>query len=305
MRRIVLPTVLFCCLLLASCGGQKDPSAAPRNDETSRLFTYDKNAQIPVTIDSTWSLDGITLRNAHFSAASPKHGQVQFTLVRPAGNGPFAAVFFFHWLGRPKGNREEFLDEAVALAAQGVVSLLIEGYFPWKEDPVSGSVDRQQIVDQTLDARKGLEVLIREPGVDQNRIAYVGHDYGAMFGAIIAGLESRVKTYVFVAGMGNFGDWSLKYWPPTAVGGEQAYRVAVAPVDPIHFITRAAPAGLFFQFASRDIYISRETALAFSDAASGTKMVKWYDAEHDMSTPEVRKDRHAWLAQHLDLSTPR
>jgi len=61
---------------------------------------------------------------------------------------------------------------------------------------------------------------------------------------------------------------------------------------------------LLFQFSNRDKYISKETATAFSNAASNPKTVRWYDAEHDMSIPEVQKDRHDWLAQQLGLTHP-
>lgn len=300
-----LALALLGCLSFMSCTQQRDPSPPPAQDDTaSPLFAYDRNAAIGVTIDTVHTIDGGLLRDAHFAASSSRHGQVKFTLVRPTGNGPFAGVLFFHWLGKPKGNREEFLEEALQLAKEGVVSLLVQGYFPWREDPVSGPADRQQVVDQTIDTRKALELLLREPGVDPQKIAYVGHDYGAMFGAILAGLESRVKTYVFIAGMGNFGDWSLKYWPATAAGGEKLYRDALDPVDPVRFVSHAAPAALLFQFSNSDKYISKETALAFSDAASDPKTVRWYDADHDMSIPEVQKDRHDWLARQLGLTHP-
>jgi len=300
-----LAAALLGCLSLVSCGRQRDSSPPPKQDDTSSpLFAYDRNASIEVTIDTVRTIDGGVVRDAHFTASSSQHGQVKFYLVRPTGNGPFAGVLFFHWLGRPKGDREEFLEEALQLAKEGVISALIQGYFPWREDPVNGPTDRQHVVDQSIDTRKVLDLLLREPGVDPQKIAYVGHDYGAMFGAILAGLESRVKTYVFVAGMGNFGDWSLKYWPATAAGGEKVYRDALNPVDPIHFVAHAAPAALLFQFSNRDKYISKETAMAFSNAASNPKTVRWYDAEHDMSIPEVQKDRHGWLAQQLGLTHP-
>ena len=101
--------------------------------------------------------------------------------------------------------------------------------------------------------------------------------------------------------MGNFGDWSLKYWPATATAGERTYRDTLDPVDPIHFVAHAAPASLFFQFAEDDKYISRETANAFSGAASDPKLVRWYATQHAMSIPKVRQDRDEWLVAQLGL----
>jgi dienelactone hydrolase len=289
-------------IVFTSCTRTKEtPEQAKSVASAAQLFAYDRSVAIDVKEDSAQTRDGILIRDAHFASCSPKHGQVQFYVVRPAGDGPFPGVLFFHWLGRPKGNREEFLDEARQLAREGVVSLLLQGYFPWKEDPVNGPTDRQQVIEQTIDTRRALELLLREHGIDTKRIAFVGHDYGAMLGAIVSGIESRVSTYVLVAGMGNFGDWSLKYWPATEANGEKAYRDALDPVDPVHFVPHAAPASLFFQFANDDKYISKETAEAFSGAASDPKTIRWYDTQHEMSIPGVQNDRHEWLSLHLGL----
>jgi dienelactone hydrolase len=267
----------------------------------SFLFARAHTVVPTVTTDTIRLIDGITVRDAHIASCSPRHDDVHFYVVRPEGNGPFAGIFFFHWLGRPKGNREEFLDEALRFAHEGTVSVLIDGYFPWKEEPTAGPTDKQQVIDQVVDARAVLNVLLHEPGIDSTRIAFVGHDYGAMFGGILSGIESRIKTYVLVAGMGNFGDWSLKYWTGPASAGERAYRDTLDPVDPIHYVAHAAPASLFFQFARTDKYISAETAGAFSGAASSPKEVRSYETTHEMDIPEVGRDRYDWLKREIRI----
>jgi hypothetical protein len=108
-----------------------------------------------------------------------------------------------------------------------------------------------------------------------------------------------LKTYVFVAGMGSFSDWSLKYWPGPSKNGAEVYKQAVRDVDPIGYVSYAAPAALFFQFANKDKYISKDVANAFSAAASKPNQVKWYDATHDMNVEEARNDRREWLARKL------
>jgi hypothetical protein len=56
--------------------------------------------------------------------------KVSAFLVRPRGK-PRAAVLCAHWYGEETNtNRTEFLPDAVALAKDGVVSLLPQGYFP-------------------------------------------------------------------------------------------------------------------------------------------------------------------------------
>lgn len=294
--------VLIACAWLAAT--LPEPAAAGRQARArhgSGPFDYDRSAPLDVQEVSTKLVGGVALRDLTYASVDPRHGRIRAFLVKPSGAGPFAGILYFHWLGKPRGDRTEFLDEAAALAHRGVVSLLIQGYFPWTEAPTDGASDRQQVIDQTIDTRRALDLLLAQPEVDGGRVAYVGHDYGAMYGAIIAGLERRATAYVLVAGMGSFADWSLRYWSGPAKGGEAAYRKAIADVDPIHYIGIAAPAALLFQFARQDVYIPEAAATEFFDQASQPKEIRWYDAEHDLDVPAAANDRRDWLSARLSL----
>jgi hypothetical protein len=267
----------------------------------SGMFSYDSKADYKISKDSAFYKNNILVRCISFTSCNPAHGRIKAYLVMPSSQPPYAGIVYFHWLGRPNGNRDEFLDEAVEMGDHSALSILIQGYFPWTEPPVSGEKDRQQVIDQTIDLRRTIDVLLMQPGIDSKRIVFVGHDYGAMFGSIMAGVDKRVKACVLVTGMGNFGDWSLKYWKKPSEGGAEKYRKSLTPVDPIGYISNAAPSALFFQFANKDIYITKETALQFYNAASEPKLVKWYETEHEMMLPQVRKDRVEWVKKQLGI----
>src|SRR5262249_44150625 len=176
-------------------------SSTPQpRDTPTELFAYDRAKPFDLKEVSKQEQDGVVITDVEYASYSAKHGPIKAYLVRPAAKGSFAGVLFFHWLGRPKGDRTQFLDEATSLAKQGTVSLLIQGHFPWQVDPSEGLTDRQLIIDQTIEVRRALDLLLLQPMVDQKRIAYVGHDYGAMYGSLMAGVEKRVKTYVLIAG---------------------------------------------------------------------------------------------------------
>lgn len=297
--------ILLGALLLASSQAAALGLSTERKGEPARLFDYDRTAAFDLKEESAKEQGGVTVRDVNYAAYDKRRGRVKAYLVKPGGKGPFACVLFFHWLGRPNGDRNEFLDEAVSLAKQGTLSLLIQGYFPWSEQPTDGPTDRQRVIDQTIEVRRALDLLLAQPGVDAKRVGYVGHDYGAMYGSILSGVEHRVRAYVFIAAIGNFSDWSLKYWPATAARGEQAYRQALEEVDPIHYVSRAAPAALLFQFSNSDMYISKEAASAFYARASGPKQIKWYDADHDLNVEAARSERRAWLTRQLRLAQPK
>ena len=265
------------------------------------LFSYNAKLDYKISEDTAFYKNNILIRGISYISCNPVHGRIKAYLVMPSSQPPYAGITYFHWLGRPNGNRNEFLDEAIEMADHSVLSILIQGYFPWTEQPVSGEKDKQQVIDQTIDLRRAIDILLMQPGIEKSRIAFVGHDYGAMFGSIMAGIDKRVKACVLVTGMGNFGDWSLKYWKKPSEGGAEKYRKLLTPVDPISYISDARPTSLFFQFANKDIYITKETALQFFNAASDPKLVKWYNTEHEMMIPEVRKDRVEWVKKQLGI----
>src|SRR6266478_6866727 len=150
-----------------------------------RRFDYDKTAldlrEIGVERRGDIAIHDI-------SYASPKGGRVPAYLVVPKGAGPFAAVIWGHWYqdGSPFLNRKEFLDEAVALAASGVVSLLTDGPIArpgFVRDPHPlGEAQINDRVQQIIDMRRGADLLLARSDVDPKRLAYVGHSYNAATG---------------------------------------------------------------------------------------------------------------------------
>jgi cephalosporin-C deacetylase-like acetyl esterase len=294
MKNILVAYLLIAGLMLFDSG----MTYAQAN---AGLFSYNTKEDYKITEDSAFYKNNILVRGISFISCNPVHGRVKAYLVMPSSPTPYAGIIYFHWLGQPNGNRNEFLDEAVEMADHSVFSILIQGYFPWTEPPVSGDKDRQKVIDQTIDLRRAMDILLMQPGIDNERIAFVGHDYGAMFGSIMAGIDRRIKACVLVTGMGNFGDWSLKYWKKPSENGAENYRKSLAPLDPIGYISSAKPTALFFQFANKDIYITKETALQFYNAASEPKLVKWYDTGHEMMIPDVKKDRVEWVKKQLGI----
>src|SRR5713101_6286570 len=114
-------------------------------------------------------------------------------------------------------NRKEFLDEAVMLAASGVVSLLPDGPiarpgYVRDPDPL-GDLQIQQRVQAIVDMRRGADLLLARSDVDPKRLAYVGHSYNASTGAFLAGIDKRFKALVLMAGnLSDEVDMKSKEW---------------------------------------------------------------------------------------------
>ena len=243
-------------------------------DKLVHLFDYD--AQLPLDIQETQVDDRGTVKVHHISFTSPKGGRNQSLLVVPVGKGPFAAVVFLHW--RP-GDMYEFLDEAVDIAGQGAVSILISA---------SGHNLATFYIQTVVDLRRAVDLLLARSDVVPGRIGYVGHSYGAVWGGVLAGVEKRLKAYVLMCGHGKIG--SCANCNENVPENLWAY----------HYISHAAPAALLFQFAKNDEWITVQAAEEYYQAASEPKSILWYDTTHELNA-QAQLDRVNWLKMQLGL----
>ena len=171
----------------------------------------------------------------------PEGESTDATLVTPARPGRYPAVLFVHWYGPEdtNSNRTQYVPDALALARQGMVSLLIDT--PWSEptwfpkrDPAH---DKAFSVAQVKRLRRAMDVLAANDRVDPKRLAYVGHDFGAMYGAIVAGLDPRITRFVFVAGTSKFADWFTLGRKLDPAAREAVYK-DLATFDPVLHVAR-------------------------------------------------------------------
>jgi len=272
------------------------------NAEALKLFDYDHTRPLDVKdVTAPKTTDGVTVRDITYDSADGT--KVSAWLVTPAASGSYAAILFLHWLGQENSNRDEFLAEATALAKRGVVSLLPTRLFPGVIEPTDWRTDRQSIVDQTIQLRRGLDVLVAQPGVDANRLAFVGHDYGAMDGSVLAAVDHRLKATVLMTVDATWANWFFGYFS-LSPSDEPEYSQAMKAFDPIAFIPNIAPEKLFLQFADTDKYVPAETAAQVTAAAGASaKSTTYTDSTHDLQNcAPATVDREAFLAAALGLS---
>lgn len=229
------------------------------------------------------------------------------TLVSPAAASttPRPAVLFLHWYGppNPTSNRTQYLPEAIDLAGSGVVSLLVNT--PWSEERWFGTRDSARdyefTVQMTKNVTRALDVLLAQPNLDRTRIAVVGHDFGAMWGALAAADDPRVTHFAYAAGTRSFSDWYL-YTPKREGADRDAFIARLAPLDPIAHLPKIAPRPVLLQFGTRDEHVKNEAATAQAEATKEPRTVKIYqNAGHEL-TYQARVDRLAWIREQFKLS---
>ena len=216
-------------------------------------------------------------------------------LVLPSKQPARAGVLFLHWLSSSGGNRTEFKAEAVGLAAHGIASLLIQGDFPWSTQPSGAGHDIKAIQAEVAGVEAGVDLLLKQPGVDAHHLAYVGHDYGAMHGAVLLAKDSRFAGAILMAPDAHWVNWFNDYWRFIKTPDQRAaYAKALLPLDPTTTL-RSVRCKVLLQFARSDEYLPLDRAHAVETAVPAKlRETRWYDSDHGFNDA-ARSDRDAWL----------
>ena len=232
----------------------------------------------------------------------PGHEDVQAWLVKPGGTlkkQTQAGVLWLHWLGEINGDRSEYLSEAVTLAGKGVVSVLPQGYFPWVPNPDGTIGDVTLVENQVAAMRAALDRLTSERSVDQSRIALVGHDYGAMYGALLADSGTRISTMVLQAPDALMGNWFAQFWLQLEGAERDAYLALFDDVNPVDHTARLGDR-VYIQWAEEDVYIGEDVRDAYA-ASSPDAVTQLYPRQDHEFRDSARVDRLAFLEAQLGL----
>jgi cephalosporin-C deacetylase-like acetyl esterase len=269
-------------------------------------FAYDAEAPLDLNVVSERLHDGARIQDIAYK--SPLSGRVSAYLILPPTQ-PQTGLIFGHW---GEGDRREFVDEAVALAHLGVVSLSLDASFrrpaAYQPEEALPQADLQWI----LDVRRAVDLLQERFALSAERLGYVGHSFGASFGGVVAGVERRIRAFVFMAGAARATEIMRTSQHPIIVQERkqtppdvwEAMLAAEAPYDACHYIRHAAPAALLFQFARQDQFVPLEEAEHYFALASEPKRIAWYeDCGHELSA-RARVDRANFLCEELGLPPP-
>jgi pimeloyl-ACP methyl ester carboxylesterase len=302
---------------LAACGKFAPPAATPpqiqlSKDKLEAMFAYDDAAPLDFHSEDSETTSAPHVTRVSYSGA---RGPVSATLVTPRGTpgrtAKYPAIIFAHDYGK----KDEFLSEAMLLAqaTPQALSLLVdapaERPVGWRRNfnsLMENDNDRDIHIQAVIDIRRGLDLLAARADVDPARIAYVGHGYGANWGAILGSIEPRFRAFVLIAGFPSFGelvgsddpDWAnMRY----ALGSDRVarYQSSISAVDPILFTRYWKQTPVLLQFGRFDEFVSRESAERLANSIPGRPTALFYDAGHSVNAPGAMIDRDAFLARYF------
>ena len=293
-----MKTLVFLLLLASSLTthAQSTTDVAAR----TAIFRYNNNSPVTFREVSSEQRGDVTVRDITFTPGPGR--EIKAYLVVPKGNGPFAGILWAHWLGEEKSNRTQFLDEAVDLAPKGVVSLLVDAMWSaprWFGNRIPEK-DYENSIRQVIEFRRAVDLLLSQANVDKTRIGFVGHDYGAMYGMLMAGVDQRINTFVFIAATQSLNDWAFLGPQPKS---KAAYLKQNSNLELTDYLRQVRNASKLFQFGKGDFYVSQADGAVLFAAAPEPKQRKLYEAGHKMELNEIVRDRDEWLIKQLKLGS--
>lgn len=267
-------------------------------------FDYDRTRPFDIQETARREEGGVLIREIRYAGAAGE--PVTAILIGPKHSGPMPGLLFVHGLVEPAlSNKTQFFEEAKVLAAGGATALLIDATWSAPEwfDRRDPARDFANSVAQVKNLRRALDLLEAQPEVDRARLAYVAHDFGAMYGATMMAVERRPKVWALSAPTSLFAEWYLL--GSKKRGAErQAVRDELAPLDALRWISAAAPAPVYLQFGKQDPYVPLDRAKELAASAGQPNKVQYYDAGHELNA-DASRHRIEWLREQLGLNAIR
>jgi predicted esterase len=224
-------------------------------------------------------------------------------LFAPQTKESLAAILYVHWYepSSPLSNRSQFVEEAREMAGCGATGVLIETL--WSDPDFflkrTQADDIQNSIEEVINIRRAMDLLLSQPNVDRERFALVGHDFGGMYGVLAGSIDQRPTHYVVMAATPRFPDWYL-YGPKLEGEAREAFIGQFSALDPIAHVSNLAPAPVLFQFGTDDPHVPKERAEEFFHAAKDHSAMRWYESGHGLNDAAT-EDRKNWLKENLAL----
>jgi len=232
-----------------------------------------------------------------WTAPREKWGTSHAVAIVPKSVPRGPGIVYFHQLGLAR-NWTEFEDEALTAAKTGVRSVLVDGQAPWGELWNGTNEDREMIAAQMDDLRRSVRILVSLPGTDQARLAFVGHDYGAMYGALLSGEETPISAFVLVAPAPSWTDWiSYSQFLPELVAG---YPAITGDLDPVVVAASRPGVARLLQFSRSDRFLS-PAAQARMATIPGVTVQTIEESSHESVIFDGADRRHDWLTSRWSL----
>jgi hypothetical protein len=281
-------------------------------DDLRRYYNYDPSEDLNYRVIKTTDTTLATILNIQYTGGNDM--MVTAYLIIPKNNlRRYPAVIFLHGTCQDKN---AFLTNALALARNSFASLLIDdppalpvsqkmNYQNYSEPAKELLVHRQSVIN----VRRGIDLLEQHPKIDGDRIAFTGIEYGAWTGAIVAGVEFRILTYILINCPSQPSSELRNSNEPGIVKKRNAfsteqidlYESITKKLDPEYYLPYHRNSTILFQFSEEDSTVVVNTHNKLFNSASQPKTIFTYKAPvfELINLTEALQARNKWLNNHL------
>jgi cephalosporin-C deacetylase-like acetyl esterase len=288
------------------------PSSPDAGAPNPSVFAYDASAPLNATTRPEAETDVTRVFKVTFRGA--EGARVPALLGRPkgaSGAGPCVLV------GHPAtGSKEEVFGElADAYASRGVTMLAIDARYHGERAGIGAirAIARLGTLYKmfrltVIDMRRALDYLDSRGFCDPTRMGYEGRSMGGFMGSMLIGVDQRIKAGAFTVSGADWRVYLKRSW--VMLGGNltgaklNAAVRRLDPIDPKHWIGRAAGRPVLMAAGRRDDATPFASAKALHRAARQPKTVLVYNGGHDIEEPHgtrVRRAIDAFMKRHLKL----
>jgi uncharacterized protein len=296
--------------LLVLPGTAWSQGAAPAWEDLQKQYALPSGQALEATREKLSETEDAALYKVTYHSTNGAKVPALLFLPKRAKT-PMPVVVLQHGLGRAK---EDMLGDSMkaALVQAGFAGFAIDAALHGERKPPGQqttppffSADKTPIYQTVADVRRGLDYLATVPEVDARRIGYYGVSMGGMLGALVAGLDARIKAPVLVLAWGDFGTLMetsdlLKQAATSTLLTPELVRQLMADVDPIYFVGHISPRPVLMQNGKTDLHVPPAAAEPLHKAAKEPKTIRWYPGGHDIYTdPAAIKDAVNFLQTNL------
>ena len=299
-------TALTFSLRHDSCQVKRPDFGGAATAEDLALFAYDVNAPLNLQQTVVSDQDGVQVSNISYT--SPDGGSVTGIIAEPVGRTGLRPGLI---IMQPFSGTQQ-VPYAKQFAHAGAVVIVIDAPGIRRGGgtiPVFTIQDRMDQIQLVKDLRRAIDVLTARADVDDARIGYLGNSYGGAAGALLVGVDHRLKAAILavanggyvthLTGAANF----VESLAALSCSTRNAWIGHMTPIEAIRFIPHASGTELLFQIAKFDTAILPEDSQALYDAAPNPKEARFYESGHNLNL-QALSDRMDWLREKIGLDEP-
>jgi cephalosporin-C deacetylase-like acetyl esterase len=248
MKQKLFSLLFALAIPLSNAAGQQQPLYSEQN--LLDFYAYDKSTPLEDSLVQTGSADQLNEFRLRFRSVRRKSVTGVFYLPKSASSSaPVRCLLWLHGYG---GSKNIPPDALFVLGQLNFALLALDAeYHGERQQPnkdiysLNLTENRYALAQTIIDYRRALDILEKIPEVDPQRLGLLGASMGGILGALLAGVDERIKVAIIVAGGGGWSEMSRQSQIPPAEPVRQYlngnFNVAprlLDPVDPIHLIHR-------------------------------------------------------------------